>query len=120
MRRIISLGSSKCISIDKEAILKKLREISTKAVKKFPEIEDIRIFGSFAKNQETGLSDVDIFIISKTKETHPVERIKPYFNFFTEHLDIAIDLFVAKPEELDNFKDFLKDSFSLLKAKKTS
>ncbi|MCM8777477.1 MAG: nucleotidyltransferase domain-containing protein [Candidatus Omnitrophica bacterium] len=115
MRRIISSGSVKCISIDKEALLEKLRKISTEAVKKFPEIEDIRIFGSIAKNKQTGLSDVDIIIISKTHEMHPIERIKPYFNFFSEHLDIAIDLLVARPEELNNFKDILKESFSLLK-----
>lgn len=114
MRQIISSGSVKCISIDKESLLEKLRKISIEAIKRFPEIEDIRIFGSLAKNQETGLSDIDILIISTTKEIHPIERIKPYFNFFSEHLNIALDLFVARPDELDNFKNILKESFSLL------
>ncbi|MFN4226866.1 MAG: hypothetical protein ACK4F0_01825, partial [Candidatus Ratteibacteria bacterium] len=56
MRRIISSGSVKCISINKETILKNLKRISKEAVKKFSEIKDIRIFGSFAKNNQTGLS----------------------------------------------------------------
>jgi len=105
----------KCISIDKEKIFKKLQIISEEALKIFPEIEDIRIFGSLVKNQETGLSDVDIFIISKTDETNPIERMRPYFIFFSEHLEIGFDMLIARPDELENFKDILRDSISLLK-----
>ncbi|MCX8082081.1 MAG: nucleotidyltransferase domain-containing protein [bacterium] len=104
----------KCISIDREALLKKLRTIAIEAKKQFSEIEDIRIFGSLAKNQETGISDIDLLVIAQTEKVHPIERVKPYFYFFSERIEIGIDLLVAKPDELDNFKDILKESYSLL------
>lgn len=114
MRQIISSGSVKCISINKKEVLKKLKKVAEEAKKKFTEIEDIRLFGSLAKNQYTGLSDIDIFIITKSQERHPIKRMKPYFDFFSEELKIGIDILVATPDELDNYKNILNESFSLL------
>jgi len=69
--------------LKREEILKTVEEISKTAMDLFPEIDEIRIFGSFAKKQETGLSDIDIFVLlSDTGSENPIERCKKYFYFF--------------------------------------
>jgi predicted nucleotidyltransferase len=110
MRQIISSGSAKGIYLKRNEILKKLKEVSKIAIKIFTEIKDIRIFGSFAKGEETGLSDIDILIISDYKNREHLKVSMKYFNFFQDNIPIGIDLLVAKPDELEKFKD----SFSLI------
>jgi len=114
MRQIISYGSVKTIYIDREKVLKELKKVAEEALKNFPEIKEIILFGSFAKGEQTGLSDLDIFIVAENQPLNPFERIKPYFNFFAEKLKIAIDIIVVTPEEKENFKEMLKDSLILI------
>jgi hypothetical protein len=37
----------------------------------------------------------------------PVERMKPYFRFFSERLDIGIDMIVATEREAGSIKETL-------------
>lgn len=113
MRQTTSSGSSKAIWLNRKLLLEKLREVSEEARKVFPEIKEIRLIGSLARKEETGLSDVDLFIISETKETNPLERIKPYFYFFADRINLAIDIIVARPEEISNFIKMLEPSIIL-------
>lgn len=113
MRHIISSGSVKGIYLDREYVLKKLKEVSGEALTVFPEIKEVRLFGSLAKGEETGLSDIDIFIIAKCKETNPIERMKPFFGFFSDKMDISVDMIVADESEIENFKEILKESILL-------
>ncbi len=84
----------------------------------FPEILEIRVFGSFAKGEETGLSDVDIFVlISSLEEKNPVERLKKYFYFFAENMDIAVDVIVADLNEINNLQDIILNSILITKRK---
>ena len=41
---------------------------------------------------------------------NPIERMKPYFSFFSDRLDIAIDMIVATREEAQTLKQALTDS----------
>jgi predicted nucleotidyltransferase len=117
MRQIVSSGSVKAIFLDREDTLKTLQKISSKALRKFPEIKEIRLFGSLAKGEGTGLSDIDIFLLVVSEENgNPIERMKPYFNFFSDRMDIAVDMIVATENELGNFKDILKESILIKKA----
>jgi predicted nucleotidyltransferase len=104
MRQTASSGSAKAIWLNRKLLLEKLKETAEEARTVFPEIIEIRLIGSLARNEETGLSDVDIFIICNTAESNPLERIKPYFYFFSDRLKIALDMVVARPEELSSFK----------------
>jgi len=113
MRQITSSGSVKAIWLDKEKILERLRDVSIEALNRFPEIKEVRVFGSVAKGEETGLSDVDIFILIENEQKDTLERMKPYFSFFSDRLDIAIDMIVATKDEVDNLKDILKESILL-------
>lgn len=115
MRHVKSLGSAKAIWLDREEVLSRLRDVAKRAREKFPEIIDVRIFGSFAKGEELGTSDIDILIIANEGQPNPVDRIKPYFYFFSENLGIALDLLVLDVEEARNFEDRFGISFSLLR-----
>jgi len=79
----------------------------------FPEIQEVRLIGSIAKGENTGLSDVDIFILVDNANDNPIERIKPYFNFFSDKIDIAIDILVATKEEAESFRNLLQKSLLL-------
>lgn len=90
-----------------------MKAIVNESVEKFPQIKKIILFGSLAKKEETGLSDVDLFILIENGETNPLERLRPYFNFFADRLDIALDMIVATEDEFDNYKKLLKNSIVL-------
>lgn len=114
MRQVASSGSVKAIWIDREEIFKQLKKTCEEALREFSEIEEIRLFGSLAKGEETGLSDIDLFIVAKNQVLNPIERIRPYFSFFSERIKMGIDIIVATPKEKDKFKDLLKESIQLI------
>ena len=62
MRQVISSGSVKAISLNREGILRRLKAVAEEASRVFPSIVEIRLFGSLAKGEETGLSDADLLI----------------------------------------------------------
>jgi uncharacterized protein len=107
MRQIISSGSVKAFSLNREGIIQKLKRVAEEASHVFPTIVEVRLFGSLAKGEETGLSDADIFILIEGEKENPVERMKPYFSFFSDRLDIAIDMIVATKREVDSFDEVL-------------
>ncbi len=105
MRQIISSGSVKAISLNREGVLRRLKEIAEEASRVFPSLVEVRLFGSLAKGEETGLSDADLFIVTESEKANPVERMKPYFNFFSDRLDIGIDLIVATKREAESLRE---------------
>lgn len=117
MRQIISAHSVKAIYLDRKSLLEKLRIVSLEAAEKFSQIKEIILFGSLAKNEETGLSDVDLFLLVDKGEVNPLERLKPYFNFFSDRLDIAVDLIVALESEQNNYTEILKNGILLYSRK---
>ncbi len=119
MRQTASSGSVKAIWINKKDILEKLRNVSTEAIERFSEIKEIWLIGSLAKGEETGLSDIDLFIIADTKIETPVERIKPYFYYFSDKIGISIDIIVATPEEKRFFNQLLKEGLLISSTKQS-
>lgn len=113
MRQIISARSARAIYLDRESLISRVREISLDAAARFPEIKRIVLFGSLAKHQETGLSDIDIFLLLHSSEKNPIERTRPYFLFFSTKMDIGIDVLTATNDELDNFQDLLQGGILL-------
>ncbi len=63
MRQVRSCGSVKAISLNRDEILRKLKELSTDIKKNFPDVREVRLFGSIARGEEHGLSDIDILVI---------------------------------------------------------
>jgi predicted nucleotidyltransferase len=100
----------KAFYLPREGLLARLREVSSEALQQFPELLEVRLFGSLARGEETGLSDVDLFLVVVSDEKDPLERMKPYYHFFAGKLALALDMIVATREELDNHGEALKGS----------
>jgi len=110
MRQVRSSGSVKAFYLPRDALLTRLRQVSSEALKQFPELLEIRLFGSLARGEETGLSDVDLFLLVVSDEKNPLERMKPYYHFFSARLALALDMIVATSAELDSYRDILQDA----------
>jgi predicted nucleotidyltransferase len=76
----------------------------------FPELTEIRLFGSLAKGEHAGLSDVDILVVAEGEQKDPLEMVRPYFSFFSDRMDVAVDLIVTTRADMGKFSDLLEDS----------
>jgi hypothetical protein len=97
MRRIRSSGSARSICLDRESLLTLLREVSGKALAAFPELVEVRLIGSVASGTQTGTSHVHLFLCLETLPDNPVEGIKPYHEFFSRRLEMALDILLGTP-----------------------
>lgn len=113
MRRIISLSSVKAFYLDRNELIKKLKKAAGEAMLFFPEINEIRLVGSVARGDHTGLSDIDLFIVTERGEENAVERIKPYYRFFSEKMSLSIDIITALKEATGDHQELLKKSILL-------
>jgi predicted nucleotidyltransferase len=83
---------------------------------------DIILFGSLAKGDFTGLSDLDIAIILKNSDLNFIERIKKYIKYFD--IEIPVDIFVYTISEVEKMKkeknyfinEIINNGISLLKS----
>ena len=114
-----SSGSVKFISINKQKLLPKLKKIASIIKRKNPEVIDVRLFGSIAKNEDIGTSDIDIVIILNNSEENLFQRILKYKKYLD--LPIPVDVLVYTEDEIEkmikekNFfiKTILEESRSL-------
>ena len=58
----LSSSSVKIISLNRDQLLTRLRQIASRLQKEHPEVAEVRLFGSLARGDQTGTSDVDILI----------------------------------------------------------
>ncbi|MFN3411606.1 MAG: nucleotidyltransferase domain-containing protein [Exilispira sp.] len=114
MRQLKSSGSVKVISLDKNRIIEAFIESCKEAIIIFPQIVDIRLFGSLFDNTYTGLSDIDILIIVNSQIENPIERAKPYFFFFADKFDIPVDCIVIDVHEKNKFENIISKSISYI------
>ncbi len=94
-----SSSSVKIISLDRDQLLAHLRQIATRLHAEHPEVMEIRLFGSLARDDQTGTSDVDILIVlhhSADPDVH--RRIRMYLPYFD--LTRGTDLLVYTRAEL--------------------
>ncbi len=95
MRHVRSFGSVKAISLDRPTLIRKLERISSELIVKYPEVERIYLFGSLARCDHTGTSDVDLLVFAEPSGlVDPVESTRPYHKFFADELKIGVDLIV--------------------------
>ncbi len=114
-----SLNSVSLIAINRDALLSSLKEISVKLKCENPNIKEIRLFGSIAKGEQTGKSDVDILIIVSSSDTPIVLRSVKYRKYFD--IEIPVDIIVYTENELNIMlkqgnkfiKEILKESIQL-------
>jgi len=112
MRQLISSNSVKAIWLDRDAVLREVTAAARRAVAAFEEIREVRLFGSFARGEPSSLSDVDLLVVVDRDDTaqDPIERTKPYFLFFSNHLGIAVDVLVAPSSRTESLEQIIGPS----------
>lgn len=98
MRQMRSFGSAKAISLDRDDLIRRLRDIAAEALGAFPELREVRLVGSLAAGTHTGTSDVDLLLRVDHLGGNPLEAMRPYFFFFSTRLSMSLDLFLAGPQ----------------------
>lgn len=94
-----SLGSVRIISIDREALFHRLDEIAASMRKDFADIVQIVVFGSLARGDATGRSDLDVLVVLSGSEQDPLRRILAFRKYFD--LRIPVDILVYTKKELE-------------------
>jgi predicted nucleotidyltransferase len=90
----------KLISLDRERLLAQVREAAGQVRTAHPEVAEVRLFGSLARGDATGLSDVDLLIVlSETGESDPHWRILAFLPYFA--FDRGVDLLVLTRAEIE-------------------
>lgn len=105
-----SFGSVKFISLNRNALLARLRDIAAHIRRDHRAVEEIRLFGSLARGDNTGMSDVDVLIVlEESRERDPLRRILVFLPYFD--LDRGVDLLVYTRAELQAHLD-ARDAFA--------
>ena len=100
MRHVRCSDSVKAIYLDKEAIFKTLKNVSEELRKKLPYVKEVMLFGSLAKGEEHGLSDVDLLVIVEDINRENFWEIYgEVFEVVSEHLKTDFDLIVMSERE---------------------
>lgn len=84
-----SYGSVVVTSVDRPALLAALSERVQRLVAARPEIEEVLLFGSLARGDQTPESDVDLLVVISATEAPFLERADPYRDFFA---DLPLDV----------------------------
>lgn len=90
----------KIISLDRNLLLARLREAALKVRADQAEVVEIRLFGSLARGDATGISDIDLLVVlDYSDENDPHRRILTYLPYFP--FDRGVDLLVLTQGEID-------------------
>lgn len=113
MRRIRSSGSVRAISLDRDEVLRQLREVAAEALETFPELQEVWLIGSLARGTHTGTSDVDLLLRVTENSGNLLEAVRPYFMFFSRRLNIGLDVLLSGPELPPGLEEAMKGSVLL-------
>jgi predicted nucleotidyltransferase len=101
MLRQRSSGSVKIISIDRDELLSRLRQIAGQIRAEHPEVVEVRVFGSIARGDQVGTSDVDVLIVLRDGELEdPMGHIRSFYPYFD--LPIGVDVLVQTEGQLEH------------------
>jgi predicted nucleotidyltransferase len=94
-----SSDSVKITSIDRDELLAALSAIAGQICAEHPEVKSVRLFGSIARGDQVGMSDVDVLIVLRGGEqVEPLQQIRLFYPYFD--LPIGVDLLVYTEEQI--------------------
>lgn len=118
MRVKISTTSAKLFYLDRDKLLKELHKFSQELVESYPFVKEVYLFGSLAREDYRGLSDVDmIVVVSEDLSRKNFWKVyKELFDFFADKLSIAFDLIITDTERKEQVFERLKPTLLLAKS----
>ncbi len=98
MRAIVSSNGAKLIYIKRSEVLDFLSTLAEEMKGKLGDIEEIYLFGSLARGEERGLSDVDLLVVIKGEinRSNFWSIYREIFNFIADRLPLDFDLIVVE------------------------
>jgi predicted nucleotidyltransferase len=93
-----SYGSVKIISIDQDELLTKLSAIAKRICAGHPEVKSVRVFGSVARGDHVGTSDVDAMVVLYGDVGTGFEQIRSFYRYFD--LPVGVDVLVFSEGEI--------------------
>jgi uncharacterized protein len=109
MLRERSSDSVRKISLDRTELLRALAAIAAAIRADHPEVASVRLFGSVARGDHTGTSDLDIVVVLRgDPHFDPLELARSFYRYFT--LPVPVDILVcseARPVGLAFAEDTL-------------
>ncbi|MCX8061792.1 MAG: nucleotidyltransferase domain-containing protein [Anaerolineales bacterium] len=95
--KLFSNGAT-IISLDRKTLLAQLRKLAQKLLAQRQEVQAVYLFGSLARGDYTGFSDIDLLVILReSQEPDPIQRLLLYLPFFC--LERGVDLLVYTEAE---------------------
>jgi predicted nucleotidyltransferase len=86
-----SFDSVKIISIDRDKVLSRLRDIARHITAEHPEVVSVRVFGSIARGDHVGTSDVDVLIVLRDAVVdNPIECVRLFYPYFDGSLGFRV------------------------------
>lgn len=84
-------------SVDKEKLRRSVDDYAARLLSSHPEVEEVVVFGSFAKGNYSPGSDIDIFILLTRSDKSVRDRIP---DFLPGAFPVSVDLFPYTKEEI--------------------
>jgi len=107
--------------LDRDELWARLRAIARRIKRDHNNVLDVRVFGSIARGDHVGTSDVDVLVVLADAPEHEdlpakIERSRLFYPYFD--LPIGVDLLVYTSAEIEQGSPFLAriytESVSLL------
>lgn len=93
-----SWGSVAVTSVDRRALLDRLAALARELRARCPEVEEVLLFGSYARGDHLPESDVDLLLVVSEARRPSLLRADPYRDHFAA-LPMDVNLLVATHEE---------------------
>lgn len=84
--------------LDKQAVWRAIEDYTRSLAQRYPEIQRILLFGSFAKDRAVLGSDLDLLIVLGEARERFLDRIP---RFLPRHFPVSVDVFPYTRAELD-------------------
>ena len=98
-----SYPSVEITSIDRDALMTRLRRIASGIADDAPDVVEIRLYGSLARDEATPDSDIDLLIIKSADPAPFLQRQDRYIDRFAG-LPLDIDIKVYTRSEIDGMQ----------------
>lgn len=101
-----SSSSVKAIYLDREKVLEEVKRASEIAKRTQPFVKEVFLFGSLARGEEHGLSDVDILVVVDSLRREEFwEKFGKVHRIFADNLSVDFDLVLVPEEDFKKHPD---------------